>query len=682
MSLLFLTAFGLQTSTFGIEWNSTTGSPTVETTISRSNGTALRFAGTGSKAIQWNTYAPAQGVRFYRVYFHIVAAPSANQDFVVLQNASNGKVLLRLTSALALSLYNAEDNAQIGSDYTLSTATWYRVEIKVDSTTLASTTVEARLYDASDESTLLWNPSGTENFATDPNRFGIAHSGNATFDFVVTDIVANDNSGSVLNDWMGEGSLVYLRPSGAGSNTQWARAGTDSGANWSQVDESPPNDITDYVQSNTSGEIDDYALSNTPAAVGASDVIDFVLVGVRHSISSTTGADPDFKVRLTAGGNTNLSANIAPASSATWATNTNNNTYVPPLVLTDMPGASTTAWTKSDLDAAEVGIEQTFTDTHFARITAIWVIAHHHTAGAVPTNIDPADIVTGSPVISAPVLTTVANIDPADIVTGSPVLSAPVLSTVVNLVPGDITAGTPAIDAPTLTTAASLVPGDIVAGSPVLDAPVVTVVVNLVVGNIVAGSPVISAPVVTVDSEEVNLVVGNIVAGSPVISAPVLSTVVNLVTGDIVTGSPVISAPVLTTVINLDPADIVAGSPTIGSPVLSTAANLVPASIVAGSPVISAPVLTTVASLVVSDLTAGSPILESPVLTTVVSIVPADIVAGTPVIGSVVLFIGVVVPVVSITFPSTNRSSMEYNSERRITFAPTSRRIRFPAEEN
>jgi hypothetical protein len=679
MSLLFATAFGLQTSTFGIEWNSTSGSPTVETTISRSNGTALRFAGAGTKSIQWNTFAPAQGVRFYGAYIYIVTGPSASNDIIQITNGANIKVALRVTDLGTLQLWNFEDTAQIGSSYTYSTGQWYRFEVKVDSTTLASTTVEARLYAASAESTLLWNPSGTQNFSVDPNRFGFAHNGNATLDYVVTDIVANDNAGSVLNSWMGEGSLVYLRPSGAGASAQWSRAGTDSGANWSQVDETTPNDITDYVQSNTSGQIDDYALSNTPAAVGASDVIDFVLVGVRHSISNTTGADPDFKVRLTAGGNTDLSANIAPAVT-TWATNTNNNTYLPPLVLTDMPGASTTPWTKSDLDAAEVGIEQTFTDTHFARVTAIWVIAKHHSAGGV--NLVVGNIVAGSPVIDAPVLSTVASLVAGNIVAGSPAISAPVLTTVANIDPADITAGTPVIDAPTLTTAASLVPGDIVAGSPVLDAPVVTVVVNLVVGDIVAGSPVIDAPVVTVDSEEVDLVVGDIVAGSPVIGSPVLSTVASLVPGSVTAGTPVIDAPVLTVVVSIDPADIVAGSPVIGSPVVSTVASLVVPDIVTGDPVIGSVVLTTVASLVVSDLTAGSPILESPVLTTVVSIVPADIVAGTPVIGPIVLFIGVVVPVVSVAFPSTNRSSMEYNSERRITFAPTSRRIRFPAEEN
>jgi hypothetical protein len=382
MALLVACAAGLQTVTVDIEWNGTTSTPTIETTISRSNGTAVRIAPGATKQIQWSSYSSGQGVKFYRVYFYIVTAPALSRSFLSIDNGANSKIGVQLTSARLLQLMNNEDAAQIGSNSSaINTGEWYRLEVKVDSTTLATTSVEARVYAASDEATLLWNPSGTANLAADPNRCSLRNVGDANLDIVFTDITINDAAGSVLNDWPGEGSIVYLRPSGAGASTQWTRGGADSGSNWGQVDETTPNDVTDYVESNTSGQTDDYALTNTPAAVGASDVIKWVAAGARFAITATTGGDPTVVTRITAGGNTDESANL-PTETTFWRSYTATSTFIQQHVLTDMPGASTSAWTKSDLDGAELGIRETTTDTHFIRISALWLLAEHKAAPA------------------------------------------------------------------------------------------------------------------------------------------------------------------------------------------------------------------------------------------------------------------------------------------------------------
>ncbi len=359
------------------EINSVTGTVDIETSLVRDSGKAYRFTPGATKQIQHNSYSAGQGIHYYRIYFRVQVAPASTRAIVSIDNAAAVKIGVRLSSSLTLQLYNEEDAANIGSaSSAINTGEYYRLELKVDSTTLASTAVEARLYAASAEGTLLWNPSGTVNMSVDPNRFSIANRADANLDFIVTDMVIIRDDGTAPNSWAGEGSLVYLRPDGNSGTPQWTRGGTDTGANWSQTNETPPDDVTTYVQSNTNNQVDDYTMAATPAAVGSSDVINWVAVGTRLAVSSTSGNDPDFVSRITAGGNTDESGNVSGAGSTSYLSYT-PTALVFPMVRVDLPGASTSPWTKSDLDSVVVGMRESFTDTHFVRVSAVWLIFDH-----------------------------------------------------------------------------------------------------------------------------------------------------------------------------------------------------------------------------------------------------------------------------------------------------------------
>src|SRR3990172_6946830 len=54
------------------------------------------------------------------------------------------------------------------------------------------------------------------------------------------DIAINSSTGSFQNSYPGAGRIVALRPNAAGDSADFARGGTDSGANWSQTDEVTP----------------------------------------------------------------------------------------------------------------------------------------------------------------------------------------------------------------------------------------------------------------------------------------------------------------------------------------------------------------------------------------------------------------------------------------------------------
>lgn len=389
MARLWATGFELQTSTVGYEWaTGTNGSPAIETSTKRSGNAALRINNTTAAEHITHIFRSAQGKMWARIYIYVVAYPTNTKAIYNFLNSTALKVAVRMSNAGVLQLFNEEDIAQIGSNSSaISLNTWYRLEVFIDDTTLSSTSVEARLYAASDESSLLWNPSGTADFTATPNRFQIGvRSSDATADLIFDDIAINDDTGSYQNSWPGQGELIILRPDGNNGSPQWTRGGTDSGANWSQVEETTPDDVTTYVESNTLDQIDEYTLEATPAAMGSSDAINWVGVGVRFAISSSTGGDPDFVLRLKSGSSVDETGNISGAGSTSYNTNSisdpknypalaNNSNY-------EVPGTST-PWTKSTLDSAIVGIRETATDTHFARVSAVWVYVEHKPSPAI-----------------------------------------------------------------------------------------------------------------------------------------------------------------------------------------------------------------------------------------------------------------------------------------------------------
>jgi len=85
---------------------------------------------------------------------------------------------------------------------------------------------------------------------------------NSTGAYQHDDMVINDTAGAVNNAWPGNTAIYGIVPTGAGNYAQLTRGGADSGANWSQVDEVPPTDATDYVYDTVVNNKDSYAMSN------------------------------------------------------------------------------------------------------------------------------------------------------------------------------------------------------------------------------------------------------------------------------------------------------------------------------------------------------------------------------------------------------------------------------------
>jgi len=203
------------------------------------------------------------------------------------------------------------------------------------------------------------------------------------------DLAINTNSGAYQNSWPGDGKIVHIRPNEAGDNAQWNRGGTDSGANWSQVEEVPPNDATDYLTAVDLNYLDMYALAATPAAIASGDTINCVMIGL-HWAGAGTSANASLKLEIESSASGTIEQSTQITRTATgYATNAiaNGGVVNYRLILYDLPGASTTAWTKADLDTAQIGVRLTNSPVGLAQVTAMWLLVDHQPATVSSVNI-------------------------------------------------------------------------------------------------------------------------------------------------------------------------------------------------------------------------------------------------------------------------------------------------------
>ena len=127
-------------------------------------------------------------------------------------------------------------------------------------------------------------------------------------------------------------------------------------------------------------------------------------VGVYAAVDVTTGGDPDITLllRRATGGTVDETGNLdcnsltfhgpspLPAND-NYSALGNNSNY-------EQPGTAS-AWTKATLDTMQAGMRESVTDTHFARVGAVWVMVSYSPAvvggadGLTPGKLQPMGIV-------------------------------------------------------------------------------------------------------------------------------------------------------------------------------------------------------------------------------------------------------------------------------------------------
>jgi hypothetical protein len=379
--------------TTGGEMNITGGSPTISSTTFRGGLYALRISSLASATEQGMGHAiwsSGESTPIYvRFYFRYATLPSAANTIFKSAAGSNlssaARASIRLTSSGTLQLYN--NTTQIGSDSSaLSANTWYRIEVKWDSTgAVGADSIEGKIDGTSFASSSSITFSSTVNSIS----FGgnLIAEAQTTGDWFFDDVAVNDTNGSQQTGYPGDGKIIILRPNATGdSNTFSVQVGgtAGSGNNYTRVDEFPTDDATSYNGSATLNEED---LFNCDAC-GLSGVSITLVAVCQRMTNNSASATLAIKLEImkTSGGTKSQSSDLI-RNGLTWISykpNTSIGATILPLVAyTDPDGA---AWTPTTLDSMQIGYILSVADgARQMRVTQVWASVEYTDATVVST---------------------------------------------------------------------------------------------------------------------------------------------------------------------------------------------------------------------------------------------------------------------------------------------------------
>lgn len=269
-------------------------------------------------------------------------------SFYTFDTAGNVNVMLATEDDGSVRAYYVTSGGNSPSAQTLiaSSATtipnnvWTLIEVHLIAATGATGTCEVKINGVS-----VISATSQRTCQTNANFGGLglqfvrmAAGGGSTGTYLAfDDLRVNDTTGSVNTSWCGDEAILMLKPNAAGDSTQFSRGGADSGTNYGQVDDVPPNGLTDYVYDTVTGHMDLYNL--TTVTVVSVSAVEVILQGFNVDGS---GGSVNLVTKTAAGQNDGTAQNLIGTPS-----------YLHRLLDTDP--ADSGAWTQAKIDALQVG---------------------------------------------------------------------------------------------------------------------------------------------------------------------------------------------------------------------------------------------------------------------------------------------------------------------------------------
>ena len=360
---------GFEMGNFLDLWASS-GTFSIQSTIKRTGSYALKINPTGT-AVGYGGLAAVNAAGqlvgmdlanvYARFYFRAETLPASSSEeiFMAQSTTASVKLTVRITSAGKLQVYDNTGTTQLGSDgaTTLSTGTWYRIEVLVG--TGGSANYELKI----DGITEL---SGTGDLLTSNNKemaFGkVLDRNGQSVEFYYDDIYIDDAA------FPGAGQIEVMQADGVGTYTDWT-VGAGAGADWENVDEIPHDSNTTYLLSVNSGDASTVTLESA-AAAGISGVIKCVkgVLVVRENVIATSA----HSIRVRSG------STDSDSSDANLITQ-----FRTQVRLLESDPADGLPWTTADLDGLEVGGVQN--NAAQIRMTAAYVMVDFDPDGVAPT---------------------------------------------------------------------------------------------------------------------------------------------------------------------------------------------------------------------------------------------------------------------------------------------------------
>lgn len=262
-------------------------------------------------------------------------APGSALNLVELREGASVHVGLQLNTDMSVSVLRGSTTLATSAAGVITASGYCFVELKAlinDSTG----TYEVRVNGAN---VLSGSGADTRNSGT-----GVVSSvaikfarGSQVFD----DLYICDGTGSVNNDFLGDVRVDAYFPNANGNSSQLTGSDGNSVDNYQLVDETTPNDDTDYVQSSTVNQKDTYGfqnMSHTPATINGVQI-------VINSKKDDSGLRSICSVTRSGGADTD---------GATQALSTSYAYYMQ--ILEADPNTAA-AWTPSGINSAEFGLK-------------------------------------------------------------------------------------------------------------------------------------------------------------------------------------------------------------------------------------------------------------------------------------------------------------------------------------
>lgn len=233
------------------------------------------------------------------------------------------------------------------SDYPLQKGVWHFVQVKW---TVTNSTVTDDVIVKVDGNEIL-NPVGadTQNMPTSTFLATLlSKSGSIYHNFAIDNFCMMDNQGSLNNGFTTKDTFIEcLTPNGIGNYSDWTAG---AGTNYLQVDDASAGGAnhdgdTTYVESGTNSDKDSYQYSNIATS---SPTIKAVCANIRARSTTATARDIRQFVRISSTDYFQSGTKTVTYSTTYWDTD---------MIIWEESPATATAWTKSEVDGAEFGIE-------------------------------------------------------------------------------------------------------------------------------------------------------------------------------------------------------------------------------------------------------------------------------------------------------------------------------------
>lgn len=316
-----------------------TGPPTLTIGTGRLAGGSIHYAFGGTSGSRW-AFMTLDNQQTWIIghAFKCDTLPAGARVINGLRDAGTNQVDVRINNDGTLSVTRNGTVLATGTT-ALSAATWYYIEFKckIDPTV---GTYEVRL-NGSGSAEISGSGANTRNTANSTANQPFVGSQNAGTNWAADwcDIYFCDTTGSTNNDFLGDVRVEALFPNGNGNSSQFTGSDGNSTDNYLLVDESTPNDDTDYVEDSTVTDKDTYAYTNPTPTTGTV----YGVQTVPYARKTDAGTRSIRELARLSATEIDNGADITLSTSYLYY----------PKVFETKPGGG--AWTLSDVSSAEFG---------------------------------------------------------------------------------------------------------------------------------------------------------------------------------------------------------------------------------------------------------------------------------------------------------------------------------------